>query len=212
MINILAAAMTLWAVNDTTITLSSVTGTGQAKRDFQMKSSQSAVQVGQDFLEQNFSGSLMQTLQGIPGVKAMSIGSGQSKPTIRGLGFNRMAVTEDGVKHEGQQCGDDHGLEIDQFSVDRAEVVKGPAALLYGSDAIGGVLNLFTNHIPTQRLEGAVQLFGRTNNEQLGVSAKIGGRQDRFFYRANLTPEGPAAAQHRRTGARRQRDAGLCRL
>ena len=160
MINILAAAMTLWAVNDTTITLSSVTVTGQAKRDFQMKSSQSAVQVGQDFLEQNFSGSLMQTLQGIPGVKAMSIGSGQSKPTIRGLGFNRMAVTEDGVKHEGQQWGDDHGLEIDQFSVDRAEVVKGPAALLYGSDAIGGVLNLFTNHIPTQRLEGAVQLFG----------------------------------------------------
>ena len=130
MINILAAAMTLCAVNDTTITLSSVTVTGQAKRDFQMKSSQSAVQVGQDFLEQNFSGSLMQTLQGIPGVKAMSIGSGQSKPTIRGLGFNRMAVTEDGVKHEGQQWGDDHGLEIDQFSVDRAEVVKGPAALL----------------------------------------------------------------------------------
>lgn len=186
-INLLAAAMMLCAANDTTITLNSVTVTGQAKRDFQMKSSQSAVQVGQDFLENNFSGSLMQTLQGIPGVKAMTIGSGQSKPTIRGLGFNRMAVTEDGVKHEGQQWGDDHGLEIDQFSVDRAEVIKGPAALLYGSDAIGGVLNLFTNHIPTRKLEGAVQLFGRTNNEQLGLSAKIGGRHYHFFYRANLT-------------------------
>ena len=187
--NILAATMLLCAVNanDTTITLNSVTVTGKAKRDFQMKSSQSGVQVDHDYLESNFSGSLMQTLQGIPGVKAMSIGSGQSKPTIRGLGFNRMAVTEDGVKHEGQQWGDDHGLEIDQFSIDRAEVIKGPAALLYGSDAIGGVLNLYTNHIPTRPLEGAVQVFGRSNNEQLGVSAKIGGKHDRFFYRANLT-------------------------
>ena len=60
----------------------------------------------------------MQSLRGIPGVKAMSIGSGQSKPTIRGLGFNRMVVTEDGIKHEGQQWGDDHGLEIDQFAID----------------------------------------------------------------------------------------------
>ena len=189
MMNILAATMLLCAINanDTTITLNSVTVTGKAKRDFQMKSSQSGVQVDHDYLESNFSGSLMQTLQGIPGVKAMSIGSGQSKPTIRGLGFNRMAVTEDGVKHEGQQWGDDHGLEIDQFSIDRAEVIKGPAALLYGSDAIGGVLNLYTNHIPTRPLEGAVQVFGRSNNEQLGVSAKIGGKHDRFFYRANLT-------------------------
>ena len=129
----------------------------------------------------------MQTLEGVPGVKAMAIGSGQSKPTIRGLGFNRLAVTEDGIKHEGQQWGDDHGLEIDQFAVDRAEVIKGPAALLYGSDAIGGVLNLFSNHIPTEQLEGAVQLFGRSNNEQLGLSAKVGGRLGSWFYRANLT-------------------------
>ena len=173
--------------SDTTIAIQNVEVTGMAHRQQQMKTSQNSVQVGKDYLETNFSGSLMQTLQGIPGVKAMSIGSGLSKPTIRGLGFNRMAVTEDGVKHEGQQWGDDHGLEIDQFAVDRAEVVKGPAALLYGSDAIGGVLNLFTNHIPTEKQEGAVQLFGRTNNEQLGLSARIGGRYGRFFYRAHVT-------------------------
>ncbi len=53
----------------------------------------------------NLSGSLPQTLAGIPGVKAMNIGSGQSKPVIRGLGFNRMVVTENGIKHEGQQWG-----------------------------------------------------------------------------------------------------------
>ena len=185
--SLLAVALALSEPADTTITLQGVTVSGQRQRDFQMRSSQSAVQVSHDYLQQHFSGSLMQTLEGIPGVKAMAIGSGQSKPTIRGLGFNRMVVSEDGIKHEGQQWGDDHGLEIDQFAVDRAEIIKGPAALLYGSDAIGGVLNLFSNHIPTERLEGAVQLFGRSNNEQLGFSAKVGGRLGKWFYRANMT-------------------------
>lgn len=182
-------AATLCAVEpaDTTIKLNNVTITGQQHRNYQMRSSQSVVLVSREFLQQNFAGSLMQTLEGIPGVKAMSIGSGQSKPVIRGLGFNRLAVAVDGIKHEGQQWGDDHGLEIDQFAVDRAEVIKGPAALLYGSDAIGGVLSLYTNHIPTKPFSGSVQLFGRTNNEQLGLSARIEGRSGKFFYRANAT-------------------------
>ncbi len=187
MTSILAAALLSCAVGDTIVKLDEVTVSGRRHRDFQMRSSQTAVQVGHDYLSQHFSGSLMQTLEGIPGVKAMSIGSGQSKPTIRGLGFNRLAVSEDGIKHEGQQWGDDHGLEIDQFAIDRAEVIKGPAALLYGSDAIGGVLSLHTNHLPTKPLEGAVQLFGRSNNEQVGMSALVGGRSGKFFFRANAT-------------------------
>ena len=188
MINLLlAVALCASAPADTTITLDAVTVTGQHRRDYQMRTSQTEVQITHEFLQQNFAGSLMQTLEAIPGVKAMAIGSGQSKPTIRGLGFNRLAVVEDGVKHEGQQWGDDHGLEIDQFSIDRAEVIKGPAALLYGSDAIGGVLSLYTNHVPTEPFSGSVQMFGRTNNEQLGVSAKIGGRHGKWFYRANAT-------------------------
>lgn len=188
MITLLLAA-TLCAVEpaDSTITLDAVNVTGQQRRNYQMRSSQTTVQVSRDYLNQNFAGSLMQTLQGIPGVKAMAIGSGQSKPVIRGLGFNRLAVTEDGIKHEGQQWGDDHGLEIDQFAIDRAEIIKGPAALLYGSDAIGGVLSLYTNHIPTTPLSGSVQLFGRTNNEQVGVAAKLEGRHGKFFFRANAT-------------------------
>lgn len=184
---LLAAAFTMCAANDTVVALDAITIQGQSKRDYQMNSSQSGVLISRDFLETNLAGSLMQTLEGIPGVTAMSIGSGQSKPIIRGLGFNRMVVTEDGIKHEGQQWGDDHGLEIDQFAIDRAEVLKGPAALLYGSDAIGGVVNLYTNHVPTKTFEGAAQLFGRSNNEQLGISAKIGGRSGKFFYRANFT-------------------------
>jgi len=165
-----------------------VTVTADAvRRQFQMKSSSPTIAVPTDYLDTNFAGSLMQTLEGIPGVKAQSIGSSWSKPAIRGMGWGRMVVTEDGIKHEGQQWGDDHGLEIDQFSIDRAEIIKGPAALLYGSDAIGGVLSLYTNHVPTQRFSGAVRLFGRTNNEQLGLSAKLNGRNGNFFYRAGMT-------------------------
>ena len=184
---IMAAALVVCQVADSTVVLDSVTVSGNSQRNYQLRSTLSGVQVSHTFMETNFAGSLMQTLESVPGVKAMNIGSGQSKPTIRGLGFNRMAVVEDGIKHEGQQWGDDHGLEIDQFAIDRAEVIKGPAALLYGADAIGGVLSLYSNHLPIKRFEGSVQLFGRTNNEQLGISGKVGGRLGNFFYRANAT-------------------------
>lgn len=185
--NILAAALMMFAVNDTIVTLDSVMVVGQQRSSYQMRSSYSSIPVSHDFLQQNFSASLMQSLEGIPGVKAMSIGSGQSKPTIRGLGFNRMVVVEDGVKHEGQQWGDDHGLEIDQFSIERADIIKGPATLLYGSEAIGGVLNLYSNKVPTKPIEGNVDIFGRTNNDQLGISAKIASRQGKLFFRANFS-------------------------
>ena len=80
------------------VTLSEVVIMGNdSRRDTQMRSSQSLVRIGKSYLEMNLSGSLPQTLAGIPGVKAMNIGSGQSKPVIRGLGFNRMVVTENGI-------------------------------------------------------------------------------------------------------------------
>ncbi len=88
------------------INLEEVTVRGSRLRDLMMKSSQGIINIDHNYIEQNFSGSLMQSLEGIPGVKAMNIGSGQSKPAIRGLGFNRMVVAENGVKHEGQQWGE----------------------------------------------------------------------------------------------------------
>lgn len=97
----------------------------------------------------------MQSLEKIPGVKAMSVGSNESKPTIRGLGFNRVVVAENGIKHEGQQWGDDHGLEIDQYDIDHAEVIKGPASLSYGSDAIGGVINLTSTAVPCRKTDSS---------------------------------------------------------
>ncbi|WP_455061696.1 TonB-dependent receptor [Prevotella fusca] len=172
---------------DSSIVMQDVTVLGNRQKDTQMKSSVNTISIGKEFLQNNFSGSLMQSLSGIPGVKAMSIGSGQSKPTIRGLGFNRMVVTEDGIKHEGQQWGDDHGLEIDQFAIDHIDVVKGPAALLYGSDAIGGVINIYSNYIPTKKFQGGVSLFSRTNNESVGLSARLQGINGHFYWKANAT-------------------------
>ncbi|WP_028897249.1 TonB-dependent receptor [Prevotella sp. HUN102] len=172
---------------DTTVVMKNVTVTGSQKKATKMRSSVNTINIDRSYLQTNFSGSLMQTLRGIPGVKAMSIGSGQSKPAIRGLGFNRMAVAQDGIKHEGQQWGDDHGLEIDQFAVDRIEILKGPSALLYGSDAIAGVINLHSYFNPEKPFQGYVSLFSRTNNEALGASARLEGKTGNFFWGTNLT-------------------------
>ncbi|MDR0699169.1 MAG: TonB-dependent receptor [Tannerella sp.] len=172
---------------DTVVLLNEVIVNAYSKRNVQMRSSQNVVQISESLLKRNFSGSLMHSLEKIPGVKAMSIGSGQSKPAIRGLGFNRLLVAENGIKHEGQQWGDDHGLEIDQFALDNIEIVKGPGALLYGSDAIAGVINLKSSYIPQKTLEGEVNLFGRTNNESIGASVHLGSKKNRFWYKANFT-------------------------
>lgn len=169
------------------IELDEVVVRGDRTRNIQMKSAQNIVHVDKSYIEDNFSGSLMQTLEKIPGIRAMTIGSGQSKPAIRGLGFNRMIVTENGIKHEGQQWGEDHGLEIDQFSVDEVEIVKGPGSLLYGSDAIGGVIQLRNNYIPTEKAEGNINLYGRNNNESAGVSGQVGGKINKWYYKINAT-------------------------
>ena len=76
----------------------------------------------------------------IPGVESVSTGTGIGKPVIRGLRGNRVLVYNQGIRLENQQFGDEHGLGIDENSVESLEVIKGPASLLYGSDALGGVL------------------------------------------------------------------------
>src|SRR5215212_7571921 len=83
-----------------------------------------------------------------PGVSDISTGSAVSKPVIRGLGYNRIVVVNEGVRQEGQQWGDEHGIEIDEFGADRIEILKGPSSLLYGSDALGGVINILEPVLP----------------------------------------------------------------
>ncbi|MBD1420966.1 TonB-dependent receptor [Sphingobacterium chuzhouense] len=144
--------------------------------------------VDQQYIHKHLGGSLMQTLSRLPGISNIGIGSGQSKPLIRGLGFNRIVVVEKGIKHEGQQWGVDHGLEIDQFATGDIEVVKGAASFLYGSDAIGGVIDIKPEALPEKgTVSGSFDLIGKSNNALYGSSANIKGRIENWVYGARVT-------------------------
>lgn len=144
--------------------------------------------VNDDYLKQNLGGSLMNSLERLPGVTTIDIGSGQSKPVIRGLGFNRVVVVENNIKHEAQQWGADHGLEIDQYAIDNIEVIKGPASLMYGSDAIGGVIDMKNRKLPAENsFGGTIDLSGKTNNDFMGTSISLYGRKKWFFANVRAT-------------------------
>jgi len=150
--------------------------------------SRSVEVVDERFVKMNLSGSLTKSLERLPGVSTIDIGSGQSKPVIRGLGFNRIVVAENGIKHEGQQWGEDHGLEIDQYAVDRVEVIKGPASLMYGSDAIGGVIDIKQLGVPAENsFGGSVDLTGKSNNNLLGTSIYVFARKKALYFTARVT-------------------------
>ena len=108
----------------------------------------------------------------IPGISTVTTGPNISKPFIRGLGYNRVLTMYDGVRQEGQQWGDEHGVEMDQYGIGRAEVVKGPASLIYGSDAVAGAVNLLPD-FPTDitgKLHADALLEYQSNNGLMGTS------------------------------------------
>lgn len=136
----------------------------------------------QDFL-QNGSTNIIEALTKKPGVSQMGTGPAISKPVIRGLGYNRVVVINDGLRQEGQQWGDEHGIEIDEYSIQKAEILKGPASLMYGSDAIAGVINFITNS-PVSEGKIKASLFGnyQTNNQQRGFSGNLAGNKNGFSF------------------------------
>ena len=93
-------------------------------------------------LQQKGTATLIEGLATIPGVSQVSTGTSIGKPVIRGLSGNRVLVYSQGIRIENQQFGDEHGLGLNDAGVESVEVIKGPASLLYGSDALGGVLYL----------------------------------------------------------------------
>jgi iron complex outermembrane recepter protein len=107
-----------------------------------------------------------------PGLQTVKTGPNVSKPFINGLGYNRVLTLYDGLRVETQQWGDEHGVPMDDYIIEKAEVIKGPASLMYGSDAIAGVLSLFPV-IPkdTDRLiHGRFLSEYQTNNGLIGNS------------------------------------------
>lgn len=118
-----------------------------------------------------------------PGVSQITTGSGISKPVIRGLGYNRVVVVNNGIRQEGQQWGDEHGIEIDPQTVGSVEIMKGAASLMYGSDAMAGVLVFHDAPMPSRgQLKGGVTAEYQTNNGLFGYSLNLAGNHGGFVW------------------------------
>ena len=116
-------------------------------------------------LLQSSSTNVIDAVAKTPGVSAITNGQSISKPVIRGLGFNRVLTIIDGVPQVDQAWFDEFGIEADPDAVNRFEILKGPASLSYGSDAIAGVLNLLPEQpLPEGQVKGDVLFNYQTNN------------------------------------------------
>ncbi|MDR1170866.1 MAG: TonB-dependent receptor [Bacteroidales bacterium] len=172
------------------IMLDEVIVRGSYEKTGNLNSAQHIDVAGKTFLREYFTGNLTQTLEHIPGVHSMDIGSGFSKPVIRGMGFNRISVTENGIKQEGQQWGADHGLEIDAFGVERVSIRKGPASLLYGSDALGGAIEITRVPPPSgNQFFGEAALLGKSVNGALGGSLMLGVRKNAWHVKLRFSEQ-----------------------
>lgn len=194
-INLLNTTEFVFKLNLTTIEAREVVITGSASSTDNRKNSSSVALVGKEQLLKQ-STNIVDAISRIPGVSQISTGGGISKPVIRGLGYNRVITLADGAKQEGQQWGDEHGIEIDQFNVDRVEVLKGAASLLYGSDALGGVINMID---PLPAMDGQVKgeflSNYSSNNGLIGNSAMIHGNKNGFIWRARASVKSAIAYQ-----------------
>jgi iron complex outermembrane receptor protein len=134
-------------------------------------------------LLQSSSTNIIDAISQQPGVSQVTTGSGISKPVIRGLGYNRVVTVNDGIRQEGQQWGDEHGVEIDEYTVSKVEILKGPASLAYGSDAMAGVINLLSAPtLPDGKKQVNILVNYQTNNGLFGYSANFTGNQKGFIW------------------------------
>ena len=160
------------------VTVTGVTG------DTKLKNSTAPISIisGKE-LRQTTSTNIIDAIAHQPGVAQITTGSGISKPIIRGLGYNRIIVMSEGVRQEGQQWGDEHGIEIDAQNVNSVEILKGPASLMYGSDAMAGVLILHGSPIqPEGEMKATVSTEYQTNNGLFDYSLNFAGNQKGFVW------------------------------
>lgn len=106
----------------------------------------------------------------VPGLNAVKTGPNISKPFIRGLGYNRVLTLYDGIRQEGQQWGDEHGIEVDAYNIEKGEVIKGPSSLIYGSDAMAGVVSL----LPAMPVNTDGKIRGNFFSEYQGNNGLLG--------------------------------------
>lgn len=186
-VNLSAINTVEFELQPTAIETREVVITGALISSTSKRNSASSAVLGKDQLLQPAS-NLIDAIAKIPGVSQITTGPSISKPVIRGLGYNRIVTLDDGIKQQGQQWGDEHGIEIDQFKSDRVEVLRGAASLMYGSDALGGVINLLEpSTAPEGQIKGELVTNYSTNNGLTANSLMLTGNENGFVWRARGT-------------------------
>jgi len=145
--------------------------------------------LSEDRVRQEQSVSLAHTLEAVAGVRTLSTGGEIGKPVIRGLSGSRVLVADDGSRLEDYSWSDEDGPSMDARLADRVEVVRGPASVLYGSDALGGVVNVIPDPLPDAlgRLpftNGGAETYFAANNHEFGGVLKMEGARQAFGWRA----------------------------
>ena len=130
---------------------------------------------------------VIDAIANLPGVSAITTGQSISKPVIRGLGYNRVLTINDGVQQVNQAWFDEFGIEADPDAVSRYEILKGPASLAYGSDAIAGVVNLVPEQTaPDGKTNGLILFNYQTNNGLINSMARLAGSHHGVAWSARL--------------------------
>ncbi|HQW83587.1 MAG TPA: TonB-dependent receptor [Ferruginibacter sp.] len=178
-------------VENNAVVVTGVTGATQLKKiPFAV-----SVMRKEDFFRTT-STNIIESLTKIAGVSTLATGPAISKPVIRGLSYNRVLTINDGVRQEGQQWGDEHGIEVDEASVSKIELLKGPASIIYGSDAMGGVINIITNvPVPQNTLKANLSSNYQSNNNLRTLNFNIGANKNGFNW--NIYSSNKAASDYR---------------
>jgi len=142
------------------------------------RSAQPTASLSGDDVQKERSVSLAHAIDALPGMRTISTGEQVGKPVIRGLAGPRVLVLEDGYRLEDYSWSDEDGPSVDARLTDRVEVVRGPASVLYGSDAMGGVVNAVPADLPDARdrasfTRGGIELYGASNNAEFGSALRL---------------------------------------
>ncbi len=182
------------------VTLHTVTVTAKPQPSDIANSSQSvSVVQGRQLLE-NTGSAIGAELSDLPGVSMVHSGPFSVKPVIDGLGYQRVVILEDGERHDYQSWDDDDSPGIDALSMNRIEVVRGPNSVLYGSDALGGVVNFIhddgtSENADSSTMRGEVVMNGFSNNTEGAAHAALSGATSLANYYADLTVRGAGNVQ-----------------
>lgn len=176
-----------------------VTGlTGNARADY---SPAPVSVVAPRKLQETSSTNIIDAVAHQPGVAQITTGSGISKPVIRGLGYNRIVTVNDGMRQEGQQWGDEHGIEVDAQTVHSVEILKGPASLMYGSDAMAGVLVLHEQPVmPQGQMAATIGGEYQTNNRLWDYTVDFAGNKSGVVWNWRWSQKDASDYKNKRDG------------